>query len=92
MKKYDPRGVDAISEAQSRRALTLAGKTISCAWTMLTIHRTSTDDWSTLLIFFDNDKWDFAHAFELETAEEMEVLAARLRRSAAAMRTLEKKP
>lgn len=89
--KYDPRDVDAVSSTESRRALTLAGKTISCAWTMLTVHRKSTDDWSTLLIFFDKDKWEFAHAFEMETAEEMEVMAARLRKSAAAMRSLEKK-
>jgi hypothetical protein len=87
----DPRKVDAITTTESRRALTLAGKTISCAWTILTVHRKSTDDWSTILIFFDQDNWRFAHAFEIESAEELEVLAERLRRAAATMRTLEKK-
>lgn len=89
--KHDPRNVDAISLEETQAMLALAGKSISCAWSVVTVHRKSTDDWSTIIVFFDQDRRSFAHAFEIENAEQLEVLAERLRRSAATMRTLEKK-
>lgn len=89
---HDPRNVDAISLKETTEMIRLAGKTITCAWSIVTIYRKSTDDWSTIIVFFDKDNNAFAHAFEIETAEECEVMAQRLQKSAATMRDLEKRP
>ena len=72
--------LDIHNEQDFRDFLKLAGKTIECSWFVAAIRHHSDGKWVPVLMFGDEDKKEFAYAFELRAGEaECIALAARIR-------------
>jgi len=62
---FDLKKLDIHTEEQFRDMLKLAGRTVQCSWYIGAIRHKSDGRWVPIVMFGDEDKKEFAHAFEL---------------------------
>ncbi len=72
--------LDIHSEDDFKKVLDLAGKTIECSWFVGGIRHKSDGRWVPIIMFCDEDKKEFAYAFEIRGGgAEVEAFCARLK-------------
>lgn len=77
--KMDVRNLDIHSDQDFRDLLKLSGGPITCSWFVAAIRHHDDGKWVPILMFADEDKKEFAHAFELRCGgAEIAALVARL--------------
>jgi hypothetical protein len=67
-------GRNAWTERDFRRAITRAGGVITCSWGVAGLRDRKTGEMNTVVIFHDDDKQAFAHAFAFTSLEEVQAL------------------
>lgn len=73
---------NAWDERKFRMAITKAGKTIECSWGVAGIRDRKSGEMQTVVVFHDDDKGAFAHAFGFTSREEVAMLCTDLMRMA----------
>lgn len=71
-------GRNKWDERAFRKALTKAGKTITCSWGVAGIRDRKTGEMETVLLFNDDEHDQFAYAFAFKHREEVAMLCANL--------------
>lgn len=72
--------LDVHSEEDFRNVLALAGKTIECSWFIGAVRHKDDGRWVPVIMFADEDKKEFAFAFELRGGgAETEAFCSRLK-------------
>lgn len=81
MPRFDPTKLDDMDTTEIAETYKKAGAIVSCAWLVCSARRKSDGKYRTHLAFFDSEKKEFAHVFELDSSPEVTALCARLQRS-----------
>lgn len=72
--------IDIHTEEDFKRYLQMAGKTVECSWFIGAVRHKKDGRWVPLIMFVDEDRFEFAHAFELRAGgAEIEAFCARLK-------------
>lgn len=72
--------LDIHSADEFQKVLDLAGKTIECSWFIGAIRHHSDGRWVPVIMFADEDKKEFAYAFEIRGGGgEVEAFCSRLK-------------